>query len=96
MKANTIRPTRIEKRPLLYLIIAAQASNFYHGFNNALDIFSPKIKMLVSSKFVLFFYRKSAVGFSYGVSGVERVKFCCVGIGELCAFQDVTDSEKLN
>ena len=25
------------------LILAAQASNFYHGFYNALGIFSPKI-----------------------------------------------------
>ena len=28
------------------LILAAQASNFYHGFCNALDIFSPKIKTI--------------------------------------------------
>ena len=34
------------KATALYLIFAAQASNFYHGFYNALDIFSPKIKTL--------------------------------------------------
>ena len=32
-------------RIILY-IFAAQASKFYHGFYNALDILSPNIKML--------------------------------------------------
>ena len=45
-EVKTFQPTEIEKRPFLYLVLAAKASNFYHGFYNTLDIFSPKIKML--------------------------------------------------
>ena len=37
---KTFRQTKIEKRQLLYLVLAAQASNFYYGLYNALDIFS--------------------------------------------------------
>ena len=37
-EVTTFRPTKIVKRPLLYLILAAQASNFYQGFYYALDI----------------------------------------------------------
>ena len=36
-----------------YLILAVQASNFYHGFYNVLDIFITKIKTLSSDKFSL-------------------------------------------
>ena len=46
-KVNKCQPTKIEKRPLLYLIFVAKASNICHrGFYNALGIFSPKVKML--------------------------------------------------
>ena len=38
-KGETFRPTKIEKRLLLYLILAAPASNFYHGFYNTSGIF---------------------------------------------------------
>ena len=42
--------TKIEKRPILYLILAVQASNFYHGCYNAMSIFSPNkdAKLVVS------------------------------------------------
>ena len=42
-KNKVVMSTKIEKTTTLYLIFTAQASNFYH---NALDILSPKIKML--------------------------------------------------
>ena len=44
MEVKTFRPTKIEKRLRSCPILATQASNFYHGFYNTLDIFSPKIK----------------------------------------------------
>ena len=36
MEVKIFRPTKIEKRQLIYFILAAQASNFYHDFYNAL------------------------------------------------------------
>ena len=46
MEVKTFQPTKIEKQPLLYLMLADQASNFYHEFYNGLEIFSPKMEML--------------------------------------------------
>ena len=42
------------KATALYLILANQVSNFYHGFYNALDIFSPKTKMLSQWVVIIF------------------------------------------
>ena len=72
MEVKTFWPTKIEKRLLLHPILATQASNFYHGFYKALDIFSPKIKTLSQQRY--FLKLKNAIGFSNAVPGVKRVK----------------------
>ena len=45
-EVKTFQLIKIEKRQLLYLILAAQGLHFYHDFYNDLDIFIPKIKKL--------------------------------------------------
>ena len=74
---KTFRPTKIAiKRPLLYLMLAAQASTFYHGVYNAVDIFSPKIKTLVSSKLGCFISNRkvrSVPRMPVAAYGVKRV-----------------------
>ena len=67
---SKIWPTKIDKRPLLYLILAVQSSNFYHGFYNALDISSPKTETLSQQcilKCNLFKLRLEAVTTSKGL-----------------------------
>ena len=46
IEVSKISTDQDRKATSLYLIFAAQASNFYHGFYDASDIFSPKIKTL--------------------------------------------------
>ena len=75
MEVKKFRLTKIEKRPLLYLILTAQASNFYHGFYNVLYMFSPNIKTL-SQQYVFFLNQKvwSVSRMPFSACGVERVK----------------------
>ena len=54
----TFRPTKIEKRLVIYLILATQASKFYHGFYNALDIFRQKNEDAKSAVSLLFLNQK--------------------------------------
>ena len=61
MEVKAFQLIKIEKRPLLYLVLAIQATNFYEVFYNAFDIFSPKIKILSQQKVV--FLSQSAVNF---------------------------------
>ena len=59
MEVSKISANQDRKATALCLIFAAQASNFYHSFYNALDILK---RRLVNGKY--FFKSKSTIGFS--------------------------------
>ena len=46
---ENISASKIEKLLLMYILYLSQPGNFYHGFYNASDTFSPKIKKIMSA-----------------------------------------------